>query len=91
MIIMFAKTRRWCRWVLVLFVACTLSAMSGDAAYAKPRKGLNDKILEQDTSKSYVLPYAVVILGVALGVMIVARPSTRAETVKRVIDDEEND
>jgi len=88
---MFASARKWCRLVLVLFVACTFSALATDAAFAKPRKGLNDKLLEEDTSKSYVLPYAVVVLGVALGVMIVARPSTRAETVKRVINEEEDE
>jgi hypothetical protein len=70
--------------VLMVAIACLTPSL----AHAQ-RKGLNDKILEKDTSKSYALPYGLVVLGVALGVMIVARPSTRAEEVKRRVDEDE--
>ena len=86
---MFSVSRKWCRWIVLLLAACTFSAVAADPAFAKPRKGLNDKLLEKDTSKSYALPYGLVILGVALGVMIVARPSTRADQVKRVINEDD--
>jgi hypothetical protein len=60
-------------------------------AEAKRRTGVNDKLLEEDTSKSYALPYALVILGVTLGVLIVARPGVRFDSPRQKINDEEED
>jgi hypothetical protein len=75
--------------MLAIVLAGSLLTLPG-TALAKPKGGLNDKILEEDTSKSYTLPYALVVLGIALGVMIVARPGTRLEEAKlRAIDDDD--
>ena len=82
--------RRTRRLLAVLFVAISLAPALPSTALAQ-RPGRNDKILEVDTSKSYVLPYALVVLGVALGLMIVARPSTRADSPKRRVDEEDED
>lgn len=66
------------RWTLVVLCACA-PLVAPPTAEAKRRTGVNDAILEEDHSKSYTLPYALVVLGVALGVLIVARPGTRAD------------
>ncbi len=78
------------RWLLLPLIALVLVASSPSLALAQ-RKGLNDKLLEEDTSKSYALPYALVVLGVALGVMIIERPSTRADEPKRRTEENENE
>lgn len=78
------------RLTTIFVLAMAIQAGSPSGALAQ-RKGVNDKIMEEDTSKSYVLPYAIVVLGVALGVIIVARPSTRFDQPKRRLDeDDEN-
>jgi hypothetical protein len=79
------------RLLVVLFLVTTLVGSIAAPTFAKPRGGRNDKLLEKDTSKSYVLPYAIVVLGVALGVIIVARPSTRFDQPKRHVEEDEED
>ena len=41
--------------------------------------------------KSYALPYALVILSLAFGLLVVCRPSHRQDTIKRKPTDEEED
>ena len=76
--------------VATAFVMLAIVSISPNAALAQ-RKGVNDKLLEVDTSKSYALPYVLVVLGVALGVMIVARPGTRADEPKRRVEEDEEE
>lgn len=87
---MFTALRKRFRYLAVPLVALLLTMACASLAFAQ-RKGVNDKIMEEDTSKSYALPYALVVLGVALGVMIVARPSVRQDEPKRRVSDEDEE
>jgi hypothetical protein len=86
---MFVALRKIARAMSLLIIGLTLFTVSADDAYAQ-RKKKNQDAFQERTGKSYLLPYSLVVLGVALGVIIIARPSVRAEQTKRVIDDEEN-
>lgn len=77
-------------WLLAVVLAIVLVSSSPEAAFAQ-RPGVNDKLMEEDTSKSYALPYALVVLGVALGIIIVARPSVRADQARRKVDEEDDE
>lgn len=76
------------RAFVLLLLAAVLGLLTPEAVLAQ-RAGVNDKIMEEDTSKSYALPYGLVVLGVALGVMIIARPSVRQDEPKKRIDEDE--
>jgi hypothetical protein len=39
--------------------------------------------------KDYIMPYAVVVLGIALGVIVVSRPSNRANEPKLPVEGKE--
>ena len=71
------------------FFALLIFSQLSLVAWARPKA--NDKLIEQDRGKSYALPYALVVLGVALGVMLVARPGTRGDQAKRKIEEEDDD
>lgn len=87
---MLAKFKSVLRWVVVVLCA-TAPLVSPSTAEAKKRTGVNDAILEEDHSKSYTLPYGLVILGVVLGVLIIARPGTRLDAPRQKVGDEEED
>ena len=55
-------------------------------ALAKDRKKAAEPEVEE---KGYVLAYAVVILPVALGLMMVCRPGRRSDTAKRPVQEDE--
>ena len=82
--------RRIIPWLAAVCVMFAMLCITPTPALAQ-RKGVNDKLLEVDTSKSYALPYALVVLGVALGLLIVARPSTRADEPKRRLEEDEEE
>ncbi len=61
----------------------TLVALTPDLAEAKGKKEP-----PPPPKKEYVLPYAAVVLGVALGVISVCRGGTRADQAKLPVDAE---
>lgn len=79
------------RLVRLIAIAVCISCVAPPSAMAQKRPGMNDAILEEDTSKSYALPYGLVILGVTLGVLIIARPGTRADAPRQKVHDESED
>jgi hypothetical protein len=64
---------------LLLLSACAWLA-TPEGAWAKP-----PKVAEPPATKSYSLPYGLVILGVALGVIVVTRPSNRLNEPKQPV------
>ena len=87
---MFAALRKIGRLTLLLVLGVTLFTATADTAFAR-KKVKNEDALTKSTGKSYLLPYSLVVLGVALGVIIVARPTFRADQPKRVIDETEEE
>jgi hypothetical protein len=87
---MLAKLIHLLRLVVVALCACAPLA-GPQVAEARRQTGINDAILEKDSSKSYVLPYAIVILGVTLGMLMIARPATRLDAPRQKIGDEDED
>lgn len=79
------------RSLAIVSVAVALMVVFPTSVTAKGKGGVNDAIMEEDASKSYALPYALVVLGVALGVMIIARPGTRSDEPKKRTDEDEED
>ena len=68
------------RWaLLVAVIACQLLTFS-DAAWAQKKR---QKEAPPPPEKSYVLPYAIVVMGVALGLIVVCRPVKRADEPRR--------
>jgi hypothetical protein len=85
---MASTIRKFC--VLLLMVALQFLPLA-TTVYAR-KKVDNSAAITEEAGKSYAMPYALVVLGVALGVMMVARPSTRDDGPKRrKIDEEEED
>jgi hypothetical protein len=56
-----------------------------DTAWAKPKK----EPVQEKAQKSYVLPYAIVVLGVALGMILVLRPVRRENEPKRNVREDQ--
>lgn len=75
----------------VALLAAILCLAPMSPAMAGPKKSKNSELLEVDTRKSYTLPYALVVLGVTLGVILVARPTMRTDQVKKRKGDEEDE
>jgi hypothetical protein len=73
------------RAVLIVSLAGVVGISTADMAWAKPSK---EKAPEKAV-KSYVFPYAIVILGVALGMILVLRPVKRADEPKQKAKDEQ--
>jgi fatty acid desaturase len=70
----------WLRFAIVAVLAWSLTATLAVAATAPGGPGGGDK--------SYVIPYMLVILAMALGLMIVCRSSNRSSELKRSDDDD---
>lgn len=87
---MFCWMKALKRAILISCLAGSLGLLAPSGALAQ-RKGKNDHLMEEDTSKSYVLPYALVTLGIVLGLLMVARPGTREDKVKVRAADEDED
>jgi hypothetical protein len=87
---MFHLPRKFLRAFCITLLAGLLSLAPFSQAVAA-KKSKNSELLEVDTSKSYTLPYALVVLSVTLGVILVARPTMRTEQVKRRKDEDEDD
>jgi TRAP-type C4-dicarboxylate transport system permease small subunit len=69
------------RCTLVGLIAAAHFAVLTGVAWAKPHKEAAAEV----QSKSYVLPYAVVVLGIGLGVIVVLRPVKRDDEPKQQI------
>jgi hypothetical protein len=87
---MFCWMKALKRAILILCLAGSLGLLAPTDALAQ-RKGKNDHLLEEEAGKSYVLPYALVTLGIVLGLLMVARPGTREDKVKVRAADEDED
>ncbi len=80
------RLRHGIRRAFLIVSLCGVFGMSmADMAWAKERK---EKITEKPV-KSYVFPYAITILGVALGLILVLRPVKRADEPKRDVKQEQ--
>ena len=66
-------------------LACFLCLVSSEPAWAKAKK----KEVEEVETKSYVLPYLIVITMVSVGVMTVCRPSRRLDKAEEKVKKEE--
>ncbi len=64
-------------------VVLTAWLTSAAIAVAETRPGAENA----DTGKSYVVPYALVVLAIALGLMIVCRSANRSTDLKQSDDD----
>ena len=81
-----ARFRRCFRRAILIACLAALQGIStADIAWAKPKK---EKPVEK-AEKSYVLPYAIVVLGVALGMILVLRPVKRENEPKRSAKEEQ--
>lgn len=83
--------RQHLRVLSIAILAVAFSVASLSPTLAAPKKSKNAELLEVDNSKSYTLPYALVVLGVTLGVILVARPTMRSDQAKKRKDEEEDD
>jgi hypothetical protein len=63
------------RLALLLLVTMTVALFTTSPAWAKPKK--QEK--EAPPSKSYVVPYMVVLAMIGVGLMAVCRPANRLE------------
>ncbi len=85
---MFPFHARWFRSVRRAFLMVLLAgghwAATTDLAWAKPHKEPN----AEKPEKSYVMPYGVVVLGIALGMILVLRPVKRDNEPKRIVKEE---
>jgi hypothetical protein len=80
------RTRRGIRRALLIGSLCAVFGFStADVAWAKPHV---EKTVEKPV-KSYVFPYAITILGVALGLILVLRPVKRDNEPKRNVKEEQ--
>ena len=63
---------------------CTSSAWARN-------KNRNDGILKKDEGKSYVAPYSIVLAGIAVGIIVVVKPSFRqAQAKKQLLEEEQS-
>ena len=80
---------RWGRMVRRAVLLCSLAGLAGmatsDVAWAKGQK----MAAPEKAEKSYVFPYAIVVLGVALGMILVLRPTKRLDEPKRSVKEEQ--
>ncbi len=72
------------RAVLIVALAGLQGLTVGNVAWAKGKKPAAPEV----AVKSYVLPYALTILGVALGMIVVLRPVKRADEPKRNVKED---
>lgn len=82
-----AASRRVGRQAAFLALTCSMWLMTTDLAWAKRAK----KELEEAETKSYVVPYMIVIALVAVGLMTVCRPSRRLDKADEKQAKEEED
>ena len=68
-----------CLATILVWSVCGLALAKG------PKKPAEPEVEE----KSYVLGYAIVLLPIALGLMMVCRPGRRSDTAKRPVQEEE--
>jgi len=71
----------WLRIALVAVLAWSATALPLMAATPPPAPA--------DTSKSWVVPYMIVILAIALGLMIVCRSANRGKEVRHTEFDDD--
>jgi len=67
------------RFVLIGILAAAHFLAGADMAWAKSKKEAPAEV----PTKSYVFPYAIVVLGVALGLIVVLRPVKRDNEPKQ--------
>jgi len=65
-------------WLLAVVWACWL----GWAAPALAKRSTEDAAPAKSTVTPWVLPYALVILGIALGMLVICRSSRRSDRAK---------
>lgn len=78
----------WCKFgrsLAMIFLLSWAWLLVPDSAWGKPPKQA-----EAPPQKSYSLPYALVVLGVILGVVVVTRPSNRLNEPKVPVPGKEN-
>lgn len=75
------RTRLIRRGIGALVLSLAAWMASGDVALAKTKHEP-----QAPQVKSYAMPYAFVVLGIVLGVLIVSRPSNRDDQPKMPID-----
>ena len=82
---MSGRMKRLARRAMLIVALAGLQGLgTGNVAWAKGKKPAIPEVQE----KSYVLPYAIVVLGVALGMIIVLRPVKRADEPKRDVKED---
>jgi hypothetical protein len=69
------QLRRSARWLACLVIASSFVLVPADVAWAKTKK----KKEEEVETKSYVVPYMIVISLVSVGIMTVCRPGSRLD------------
>jgi hypothetical protein len=77
----FDRTLIWLRTVAVALLSSSLTATTALAASTPGGPA-------PDSAKSYVIPYFLVILAMALGLIIVCRSSNRSTDLRRSDDDD---
>lgn len=77
--------RRLGRWLVTSALLLTLLLTGPTTAWAQKKKQKE----EEPPTKSYVLPYMIVIMLVSVGLMTVCRPGKRKERPDEIKADEE--
>ncbi|HEV2969568.1 MAG TPA: hypothetical protein VGY55_06225 [Pirellulales bacterium] len=72
---------RWFGWVRIAAFAVIAWTLGAQAVFAQAPGAA------QSYEKSYVVPYILVLLACALGLLIVCRSSNRSSEIKRTDDD----
>jgi hypothetical protein len=73
---------RWFGWVRIAALALMTWSLGALPVHAQARGAA------QAYEKSYVVPYILVLLACALGLLIVCRSSNRSSEIKRTDDDD---
>jgi hypothetical protein len=76
---------RWFKKTLSLILAASLVATSPSLAFAAPKK----KEVEAAPTKSYTVPYMIVLAMLGIGLMTVCRPSSRHDKPPEKIKEDE--
>ncbi len=82
-----AGVNHWMRRARWLVLACCLWLSASSIAWGAPKK--RKEVSEGPATKSYALPYAIVIMVVGLGLMTVCRASRRKDKPEEKIKDDE--
>jgi hypothetical protein len=85
-----ARASRLARQAVPLALACYLWLMTSELAWAWAKA--QKKAVEEVETKSYVGPYLIVMVLVAMGLMAVCRPSRRLDKLdERIKEDKKED